>query len=299
MLRIAIPAFFTLLISGSTAQAQLSNPGFETVTITTTDTTVLNWVLDDFGSGISSQSHSGTYAISVWNRYWYGRGILHNGTGAFVALPFKNQPYLYGGEPIAFKPIALHGFYLYDTLYTQSNDDTALVQITLSRFNITSGEREAVGFGEAFLTYTNQYEPFVAHVNYTSSLMPDTVTVSMMSSLNGFCGPATSGVCLYLTVDDLSLESPTGLVEFAHINEEVRVYPNPAGVLLNIDATAMNETAMSCELVTIGGKVIMQENMIANKTVLNTSGLEPGLYFYLLKNHQGQVLHTGRAQILR
>jgi len=297
MLRVAIPAFFVCF--GLGVKAQITNNGFETLTTTSTDTVPAHWFMGDFGSVVSTNAHSGAYAMSVWNWYYYAPGYAVNGEADLFGAPFSGTPYLYGGEPISFKPTGLAGFYLYDTTTNGGDLDSAMIQIVLSRYNSTSGEREAVGFGEKRLPVAANYTAFSIPVNYTSALMPDTVVVAVLSSMNGMCNVSSSGTCLYLTVDDLALETTSGLVDFNRKNETAKVYPNPAQDKLTIDVAYASEKISQCVMTDIGGNVILQQEMLQNKTTIPVAELAPGLYFYQLKDQAGNVHYTGKAQVIR
>lgn len=296
MLRITLSTFFFCLVLG--AKTQIGNNGFESLHITSTDTLPAQWTVQDFGGGLSENAHTGNYALSVWNWYYYGKGFAASGEVVPGWMPFEGSPFLHAGEPISFKPLALDGFYQYDTTLNSGAIDSALVQITLSRYNTVSGIREAVGFGEAKLPVATQYEPFHIPVQYSSALMPDTVVVDIMSSLNGFCN-STNGRCLYLTVDDLTLASLSGMVDFNHKNQTANTYPNPANNMLTIDATHLEGHMTRCILTSINGAPVLQKDMIQNTIAIDVSALSPGLYFYQLQDQDGNIRCTGKTEINR
>lgn len=300
MKRIAIPIFFTCFFAHTIAVAQVTNPDFESTTSGSTGTIPVNWVIgSSYGAGLSTDAHSGTNAIQVWNWYFYGPGYVSNGSSATgFGLPTPGEPFLYNGEPISFKPFALTGFYKYDTTLNGGAIDSGIVQITLSKYNISTGLRESVGFGEVRLPVINNYTSFNVPINYSSTLVPDTVVVAIRSSVNGFCSTSSSGTCLYLTVDDLALSTSSGTVEWDDKDLDSRVYPNPASNFITIENLDLNASMYQCNITNAMGQWQTTTSILNNTTTINVEGFKPGLYFYYLMDQQGEIHCQGKFQII-
>lgn len=265
---------------------QLSNPGFESTFFDGVGTVPTNWTIDGYGSGLSSNSFSGSNALTVWNWYYYARAYAVNGNFSGFPMITPGQPTLDGGEPISVSPTALNGYYIYDTTMNDGAIDSAVVQITLSTYNSTSGSRDVVGFGELRLPVAANYTAFSIPVTYFSATAPDTVVVVLRSSVNGFCSMASSGTCLYLTVDDLALETSSGILDFSEKSNALTVFPNPTNGIVNLNAVVPAFENSSVQVFDALGKSITPKMICsqANSSFqIDLNSVKPGIYLVQLE----------------
>lgn len=265
-------------------QAQLPNAGFENVAPGDTTLEAQNW----YQGEVSNIAASGNYSLVVYNWYWYGKGYAFNGDVAFSMVPTIGTPFTYGGSPISFAPTALTGMVSYDTTLNSGAIDTGLIQITLSRFNAGTGQREVVGFSELPVLVSNGFVPFSLPVQYTSTEAPDTVVVTVLSSLDGFCAMNSNGRCLYLRVDDLALDGPNGRTPFTEIADPIQVSPNPVQDWLNF-----SREAAQVRIVNAMGAEVMQ---LSHANGADLSALSPGVYGVEFSTEEG--IKTGFRKIV-
>lgn len=76
-------------------------------------------------------------------------------------------------------------------------------------------------------------------------------------------------------------------IDEIHSNKSIKIYPNPAREALTIEVSENSKL----EVYAYDGKLIAQEN-IANRTVLNVSNFNNGIYFVRLTNEAGETYQT-------
>ncbi|HVI45790.1 MAG TPA: PCMD domain-containing protein [Chitinophaga sp.] len=192
-----------------TEATSLPNPGFESWN----GNQPLSWNLSASGSARATGGHSGQYAAQIWNWYYYVKGFLTNGN-VFNAMPgydYNNT----GGIAVSERPAALTGYYKYEPGSNDGKKDSAIAIIALRKYNAATRKSEKVAYTEVSLGPSSQYKLFRIPVSYASSVVPDSLVVTFISSRNGFCSGASNGNCLYLTLDDLALECSSGKKEIA------------------------------------------------------------------------------------
>ena len=85
---------------------------------------------------------------------------------------------------------------------------------------------------------------------------------------------------------------PTSVVETG-THREVNVYPNPARDRVWVDAGQAN---VQFELFSIQGQQILNERM--NQRYINVQGLDSGYYLYRISNASGQLIKTGKLNVI-
>jgi hypothetical protein len=282
--------FTICCLFGNYVQSQtLPNTGFE---ILDTNGFPSQWSTGSYGAGSSMINHSGSFSVSVWNWYYYGKGFAVNGTANSHLSAYE------GGTPYTQKATQLNGFYRYDTMGTYTNNDSALVAVLLKKYNPSSQQSDTIGYGTvhlpAFAPSNGSFTSFsVDIVDWNPAIQPDSIVVLLQSSIqNGFCDNAGDGNCLYFNVDDLSLETPLGITDLSGNYMKTEVYPNP--IIQN--ATIKIKSELDCKArITISdasGKMLMVENtfLIAgeNDYVVSMSELYKGVYFVTIENIFGR-----------
>ena len=264
---------FCLLFNGiSYSQTFIINPGFEDGT----DTIANHWSLDAYGSGrIENYAASGNYSMTVWNWYSYVEGRCANGT-INAPLDLLNL-FSKAGTPLIHKAAFLEGFYQYDTSNTISQNDSAIVQVFLKKYNASTNIADTVAFGEVHLPGTDLTQNFTSFSVPIEDLMPgvdpDSIIVALTSSIGGDCGNTVSQNCLYFYVDDLSVGLPLG--QKITLSEQMKFWPNPVNNQLNILLTQQNSGTL--QIINQQGKIVLSENLQATNEI-NCTHLPKGVY---------------------
>ena len=275
--------FIGILLAALPAHAQqLPNNDFEQLN----DTIAANWATEQFGGGPSTAyAHSGQRSMAVWNWYYYAKGIAVNGSQ--VANNWNQVPG--AGTAAITKASYLTGYYLYDTLHTDSNEDTALITVTYRKNN--GNGYDTVAYGEGYLlptaVGTQTMRPFQLQINdLQPGINPDTVVVIIQSSLNGFCDASGMGYCLYLYVDKLEFSDSitTGVKEA--LPTTLQVYPNPAQNTVTVTVPLDNALL---NVLDISGKLLQIIRVNRGDNVIDISAQSQGIYLLELRNNDGIV----------
>ena len=246
--------FLIVLSANTIAQNDSLNNGFEQGTLLDTD----HWSKAGLGSGRSSSyAASGEYSMAVWNWYSYVEGRAVNGDieASQLNFPIKN-----GGTPFVHTPEFINGFYLYDTTNTISENDSAMVEIVLKKYNLITESIDTVGYGEIHLPATNMsqsFKPFqIAIENKLPGVTPDSIVVLLRSALNGCCNGLENNECLYFYVDELEASLSAGIS--VPLNEQkVHFWPNPVENEISIILTHHKTGLIS--IIDLSGKIWISE----------------------------------------
>lgn len=78
------------------------------------------------------------------------------------------------------------------------------------------------------------------------------------------------------------------------VSNGVKVYPNPASEMLNVELTVEDKTKLSVELVDLVGRVVTAQEAEdvsgAHRTTINTQGLPAGSYLVRVKTNSGTAI---------
>jgi hypothetical protein len=92
-------------------------------------------------------------------------------------------------------------------------------------------------------------------------------------------------------IDDLclSLDVVIGIEEY-NLGNEIRIYPNPAKDILQIDFTPKNNQKAVLELYDVLGKQVLNKKLFIGKNQITISQLPIGVYTYRIGNIRGMVV---------
>lgn len=79
----------------------------------------------------------------------------------------------------------------------------------------------------------------------------------------------------------------------------MKYYPNPAVSYIKFDFQKEFTKGYSIQVVSFIGKKVYEEKNINNSTTLELSNFLRGIYIYQLKNSFGQIIESGKFQVLK
>ncbi|HEY9113652.1 MAG TPA: T9SS type A sorting domain-containing protein [Bacteroidales bacterium] len=174
-----------------------------------------------------------------------------------------------GGIPLTDKVNKMTGMFK----YSGANGDSASVMIISFR-HPEGQEIDTVGIGYGFLHDASDWSSFTVNMYPMSDAQPDTFNVIIMSS-----GSFDLNVGSVLYVDDLSLETVTGIINLSKETTNVKVYPNPVSDFVkfelendgeNLELSVFDNAGRQVERLTFSGK----------STEINLGNFPAGVYSY-------------------
>lgn len=275
--------FFSFFATNAIAQTTLPNLDFESwvqsasgryedptpTTIWATPNYAMDLILGNPSTSLvqkSTDAHGGSFAALMKSR-----SIVGNFAGATLftgflntTSPFSPVPYL--GMPFTGRPIALKGWYKYAPV----NGDSSSIYIKLTKWNTTTNTRNVVGFVEKRdYSAVAAYTPFTLNINYSSTDIPDSVTLVFSASAGAEQSVGQVGSLLW--IDDVVLDYGANAVGEVTSALSIQCYPNPCTDRLNILSPIEN---LTYTLFTIYGQAIMS----TDNNYFNTETLPKGLY---------------------
>lgn len=254
------------------AKAQFVNMDFEnwsqlSDSVYRPDSWLINQGLGQFGIYRDSLPQNGNFAMTLsrWYYYTFDDAVQTAAT--------------------ATKPITLQGFFRYTNndilLGNNAVKDTAHVYVYVKKWNSATQQNDTIGRGHTKLLEATYWTPFSCPIYYTSSQVPDSITIRLAPTENnintgsGLCNTSGSGWCSYFTVDNLNLSETVGI---DNINiPEFKLYPNPAIDKLFIASSAQN-TIIRYTIIDATGKIVASDTSYNPGKAIDVSALSNGLY---------------------
>ncbi|MBN8672022.1 MAG: T9SS type A sorting domain-containing protein [Chitinophagales bacterium] len=267
----------TLLALSSSAQAQLVNSGFENWTMVGSTNRLDGWMHmvgfsqnpgpNFFGTWRADTAAVGTHALRLSRWYNYTCDWIRQ-----IA-------------PVNARPYGISGLYKYEeTELHGGNQDSALVEMVLTKWNATTLKPDTVGTGVKMLLAASTFTPFNCPVTYTSADVPDTAIISMRPMPWGSPHINMTGWGSYLTVDDISFQERSTAVKELTANN-LQVYPNPVANKLYVNT----DTKATACITDMTGKVL-QTTIVDNNSGIDVSRLQPGNYLLTIDGADKQVV---------
>ena len=111
----------------------------------------------------------------------------------------------------------------------------------------------------------------------------NTGSATISYTVNGSCGSRTAT----LGVNVLTPAQCRTQVGAVNGTDEIKIFPNPASTILNIDAAVQ----VIVTVMSIDGKVLIRQN---NATIINVSGLAGGMYLVMIYDEQNALLKAAK-----
>ena len=209
-------------------------------------------------------------------------------TGTFVAS--GNEKFALIGNFLSDASVSTSPIY---TSYYPQNwtdvlfDDVSCIPIDLPAYagadiysppstTVYIGRPQDVGIDEA-CTWYNLTNTTTAIANAAGITLTVTTTQSYMVKQN-ICG-----IIKYDTV--IVYASGVGIHELEMLNDKLKIYPNPANEVINIEFLVFNNEAYKIEVINALGQIIKEEEITFKNNVasINTKELPNGVYYLKLK----------------
>ena len=79
----------------------------------------------------------------------------------------------------------------------------------------------------------------------------------------------------------------------------LRLYPNPATAIVNLDFQKGYQKGYSLQVYNFLGRVMYEQQNIAERTTINLSQFTRGIYIYYLRDRNNQLVETGKFQVVK
>ena len=171
--------------------------------------------------------------------------------------------------------------------YTGVEGDSATVII----YNFKHDEGsvfDTIGYGVTYLQDATDWSSFTVNMHNLNNHVPDTFNVVILSSSST---DFTAGAGSVLLVDDIAIETNTGIFSINANTINVKVYPNPSANFVQFE-TNKSEKDRKVNIYTIDGMLISVNNFYNNKTSIDVSELPPAMYTYSITKNS-TILNRG------
>ena len=240
---------------------------------------------------IGIDKHSGNYSLKlktifVNNNPWPAQ-IRYTVSGIFTGR-ITPSPFSYDyGFPYTGRPAKLEFW----AKYAPIGNDTAGAAIILFKWN--GVKEDTIVFDNISIPATTIFTLFQLNLNYYSTLLPDSASISFASSK----GYDIARVNSTLFIDDVSLTGWVGIDQYNQNSDKVKVFPTPAKDYVSI--LAQIEDADNVKVIDVSGKCAGIYKIQNYSTTLNTSLFSPGTYFFEVQDKKEKVLSTGKFSVVK
>jgi hypothetical protein len=243
----------------------------------------------------TTDAHSGTYAARMrTDRISPPVNLLVTGTLAVGEFDENGTPpdNLKLGKPFTSRPDKFTGWYK----FTSVNSDSCDLYCLLSKWNPTTMMRDTIAWA-GLREYTTQpsYIKFELPFNYSSSDSPDSISIVFASSAGGANFQGQVGNELF--IDDVALETATGLEIMLMPEVGISVFPNPSVDQVNFNLSRTVRDGRM-EILDLNGRAVYEAPFSGEHFGMNVREWATGTYFY--RAWEGsEKLNTGTFVIQR
>ena len=82
-------------------------------------------------------------------------------------------------------------------------------------------------------------------------------------------------------------------------NKYLKFYPNPATAVINFDLQKSTDAGISLVIFNFMGKKVYELKAATNHININLDNFFRGIYIYQLRNKNGQILESGKFQVVK
>ena len=222
----------------------------------------------------SEDAYSGDYSALLETKTVFGPNISPGliTLGDFEVDITTGDASFTGGIPLTDHVINLTGYYK----YAGAEGDSA--EIFAMSFSHPEGEDvDTVAVGNGFLHDAADWTMFTIPIYKLNSTPPDSFNIIILSSGEEL----HPGSKLY--VDDVSVETITGVIDLFGETEQVKVYPNPVSDYVKFEVPEAN-SEMELLVFDNTGRLLKKAAFNSKTIELNLTSMPDGLYTYKISN---------------
>ena len=231
-----------------------------------------------------ADAHSGNFALKLGVWYYYMKSQAIQKTA------------------VNFRPENLTGYYKYtdniEALHPPQSsaavDDTASINVYLTKWNMTLSQPDTVATGKILLDSSSVYKPFSCSIIYSGTEIPDSVALVISPSIvpnegAGYIATGTtngmenSGYCSFLTIDDLKLISTLSISD-NNKKADIDLFPNPVKDDLYIQIKDFGK--YTYQITDLSGRILKSGFFESSETSINVQNLSAGIYFLQLTTQE-------------
>lgn len=301
----------------NTANAQIANGGFEQWHSYTSSSNALeipdNWYGSDSLVSMyapllqgtaqqqvfkSTDHNNGSFAAKLVTRNIGGQigvvpGLLTNATMDFDFFNFdQNDPLsalsLTGGAAVNQRMGGVKA----SVKYVPGGSDTALMFVQAIMNNASTGNTDSlIGQGYSDITQSSSYTQIFAPISYINSTdVPTSIIIGFVSSAGVIANDNSS-----LYVDDVNFVT-LGINDVPMANASVKVYPNPAKNVLELNAR--ENGVLVWEAYSMQGQQVASRSF-SGKASVDISSLSAGIYTYRISDNEGMLVQQGKFNVIK
>jgi len=162
-------------------------------------------------------------------------------------------------------------------MYKYAGVDGDSASVVIYNFRHPEGEAmDTIGVGFTFLHDADDWTPFEVIMVNNNYNLPDTFNVMIISS-----GSEEMKIGSTLLVDNIAIETNTGIIDLWNPVTPLHVYPNPAYETITFEADI---EASNRELIiyNLSGRIVQKTTFNNYKSRIDTKDFTPGMYSYSL-----------------
>jgi len=276
---------FTQTLPNNNFQTWIDHGTYETPNYWSTPDTILS-SLGVTTVSKSTDAYIGDYSAKLETKTVPFIGLHVPGIITLAEIGIVISPPSYsisGGYALQENVSKLTGMYKYDGV----EGDSATVLIYNFKHNEGS-DFDTIGYGVTYLQDASSWTSFTVNMQYINSHVPDTFNVIFMSSSSP---DFTTGTGSILLVDNIEIETNTGIINLNTNLINVEVYPNPTTSYVEFETIEFDKDR-NINIYNLSGKLISTTPFNNFKTIVDVSELYPALYTYsITKNNK--ILNSG------
>jgi hypothetical protein len=252
--------------------------------------------------GTGADAHSGSFSAKISTVKLVSNpasGSIPDTVGILLlgSVSLAASPPLKSGTSWTERLNSINFYYKYSPV---SNDNGAMISY-LTKWNGIVRDTIAVAsypITSAASSFSLASAPFIYSNSFPSNTLPDSLHVYFLSSarpwLNNATVPNSPKIGSTLWIDDAAA---IGLNEKLDLMTMVSVFPNPASEYVKFKTE--NTNAKFVDILDLNGKCLTSEEFKNKSLQIPTENYNNGLYIYLIKDKNKNIIAEGKIEICK